>query len=150
GKPVEPGPGADNPVAIGPAGIVHCTIGDWAKFISLHLLGARGEQGPIKFKPDTFTKLHTPGPGEGTAYAMGWGVAKRQWAKSQGGTGTALSHSGSNTMWFCTVWIAPEKDFAVLVACNQGGDKAAKACDDAVMALIHDREAAAKKTEPAP
>ena len=32
GSPVDPGPGADNPVAIGPAGIVHCSIGDWAKF----------------------------------------------------------------------------------------------------------------------
>jgi hypothetical protein len=36
-----------------------------------------------------------------------------------------------NTMWYCVVSTAPEKDFAVLIACNQGGDAAAGACDDA-------------------
>jgi hypothetical protein len=36
------------------------------------------------------------------------------------------------------VWIAPERDFAVLVASNQGGDKASAACDEAAWALIQD------------
>jgi len=39
-------------------------------------------------------------------------------------------------MWFCVTWIAPEKDFAVLVACNKGGTEADKACDEAASALI--------------
>jgi hypothetical protein len=25
--------------------------------------------------------------------------------------GVALTHAGSNTTWFCDVWIAPDKDF---------------------------------------
>jgi len=62
---------------------------------------------------------------------MGWGVVGRDWAG-----GRVLTHSGSNTMWFCTVWMAPEKDFAVLVATNMGGDKAAKGCDAASTAMI--------------
>jgi hypothetical protein len=39
-------------------------------------------------------------------------------------------------MWFATVWIAPERNFAVLIATNQGGDEAGKACDEAAGGLI--------------
>src|SRR5205807_7129269 len=73
GEPVEPGPAADNPVAIGPAGIVHCTIKDWAKFIALHLEADAGQ--PRMLKPETFKILHTPAPGQD--YAMGWIVTQR-------------------------------------------------------------------------
>jgi CubicO group peptidase (beta-lactamase class C family) len=145
GKPQEPGPQGDNPVAIGPAGIVHCSMEDWAKFIALHLRGARGEAG-LLLKPETFRTLHEPGPGPGEKYAMGWLVGERPWAKGEGGTGRVLTHAGSNTMWFCVVWIAPEKDFAVMVACNQGGGRAPQACDQAVAAIIQQQLAA----QPAP
>ena len=125
GKPVEPGPAGDNPAGIGPGGIVHCTIGDWAKFVGLHV-----SQNKL-LKPETFKKLHTP---VGT-YAMGWGVTKRDWAK-----GPVLTHSGSNTMWYAVVWASPTDNFAVLVMCNQGGDKAAKACDEAAAGIIQSRQ----------
>ena len=58
-------------------------------------------------------------------------MTQRGWAG-----GTALTHAGSNTMNFCVVWMAPLKDFAVLVCTNQGGPAAAKATDDAAAALI--------------
>jgi CubicO group peptidase (beta-lactamase class C family) len=127
GEPVDPGRAADNPPAIGPAGAVHCTICDWAKFIALHLAAARGDAHLLK--SESFTKLHTP-PARGD-YAMGWLVTRQDWAG-----GRALTHAGSNTMWFAVVWLAPQKNFAVLVACNQGGDAAAKACDEGASALI--------------
>ncbi len=38
-------------------------------------------------------------------------------------------------MWFAVAWLAPAKDFAVLVAANQAN---AEACNDAVLALIAD------------
>lgn len=131
GSPVEPGPGADNPVGIGPAGIVHCSIGDWAKFAAANLPSAKTKL----VKPETLKKLHTPNPAEPARgepkYAMGWIISDNQpWAG-----GPALTHAGSNTMWMAVVWLAPEKDFAVLVACNQANDKA---CNDAVLALIAD------------
>lgn len=126
GSPVEPGPGADNPAAIGPAGTVHCSIGDWAKFIASQLPSAKVRL----VKPATLQKLHTPAPGE-PKYAMGWIISDSQpWAG-----GRALSHSGSNTMWMVTAWIAPAKDSAILVTCNQASSKA---CNDAVLALIAD------------
>jgi len=124
GSPVEPGPEADNPVAIGPAGIVHCSIGDWAKFAAANLPSAKTKL----VKPETLEKLHTPARGD-PPYAMGWIIADNQpWAG-----GPALTHAGSNTMWFAVAWLAPNKDFAVLVACNQANDQA---CNDAVLALI--------------
>jgi CubicO group peptidase (beta-lactamase class C family) len=129
GSPVEPGPAADNPVAIGPANSVHCSIGDWAKFAAANLPSAKTKV----VKPETLEKLHTPtppAPGD-PPYAMGWMIADGQpWAG-----GPALTHGGSNTMWMAVVWLAPGKDFAVLVACNQANDKA---CNDAVLALIAD------------
>src|SRR5688572_18031048 len=113
GSAVEPAIGADNPVGIGPAGIVHCSIGDWAKFAAANLPWAKTKL----VEPETLKKLHTPvAPGAGEPpYAMGWIIADGQpWAG-----GPALTHAGSNTMWYAVAWLAPGKDFAVVVACNQ-------------------------------
>jgi CubicO group peptidase (beta-lactamase class C family) len=148
GEPVDLGPHADNPPAIGPAGTVHCTLGDWAKYVALHLEGDRSESGKAGreaaklLKPETFRKLHEPSGSDETKYAMGWLLAERDWAG-----GRVLTHNGSNTMWFCVTWIAPEKDFAVLVAANQGGGKAEKACDEAAWALIQDHLGAGKEAK---
>ena len=64
----------DNVAALGPAGTVHCTVPDWAKFALLHLRGAR-EEGKLLLKPATFRMLHTPPAGND--YAYGWVVAEK-------------------------------------------------------------------------
>jgi CubicO group peptidase (beta-lactamase class C family) len=125
-EPIEPGLLSDNPVAIAPAGLVHCSIGDWAKYIQAHL---RGEQGrPGLLKPETFRKLHTPPQGDN---GFGWVVLERDW-----GGGRVLTHAGSNNQNYAVVWIAPVRDFAILVMTNRGGDDAWKACDETVAMLI--------------
>lgn len=117
----------DNPVAIGPAGRVHCSLDDLARFVMSHL--ERGN-GPARLlKPETFRRLHTPP--EGGDYACGWRSVPRTWAR-----GNALMHSGSNTMWYLVMWLAPEKNFAVIAATNIGGDEAAKGCDDVAGAML--------------
>jgi CubicO group peptidase (beta-lactamase class C family) len=116
----------DNPPVLGPAGTVHVSLPDWARFAALHLRGAQGKAQLLE--ASTFRRLHTPPAGD---YAAGWIVVDRPWAG-----GRALTHSGSNTMWHCTVWLAPARDFGVLVATNQGGDDAASACDEASEGLI--------------
>lgn len=121
------GPAVDNPPVLGPAGRVHCSLADWAKFIADQLRGARGEKALLK--PETYQKLHTPP--FGGDYALGWLVTQRDW-----GGGTVLTHAGSNTMNFAVVWMAPLRDFAVLAVTNQGGDEAAQACDEVAAALI--------------
>ncbi|HTB81188.1 MAG TPA: serine hydrolase domain-containing protein [Opitutaceae bacterium] len=142
GEPVEPGPRSDNPPAIAPAGAVHMSMPDWAKFIVLHLRGdpANPNHQATLLSSESFAKLHTPASGPGKKYACGWGAVQRPWAKGEkaGSRGLALTHAGSNTMWLCVTWLAPEKDFAVLIACNKGGDNAAKACDEAAGALLRD------------
>lgn len=141
GRAVEPGPGADNPAAIGPAGTVHASLEDWSRFVALHL--RRGKDAPAAFGRIDWSRLHEPPAG--ADYAMGWKVTERPWAAGEsasGGrsaTGRVLTHAGSNTMWYCVAWLAPERGFAVLAATNQGGDAAAKACDAAAGALIAER-----------
>jgi CubicO group peptidase (beta-lactamase class C family) len=125
--PVPPGPKADNPPAIGPAGTVHCTIEELARYAAWH---ARGERtGTATLKKESFIKLHTAP--EGGEYAMGWVVAERPWAG-----GKALWHNGSNTMFYAVMWLAPAKDAAFVAATNCAGDEAAAACDEAVSLLI--------------
>lgn len=135
GKPHDPGPGADNPVAIGPAGIVHCSLTDYGKYLALHLRGETDGGGEKKLlKPETFKKLHEPATGPGTKYAMGWIVV----SDYVPGTGRALTHDGSNTMWYVTAWVLPEHDVAMAVACNQGGEGAAKACYEVAQQLMRE------------
>ena len=50
--------------------------------------------------------------------------------------GRALHHVGSNTVNFCEIWLAPAKDFGVVVACNEGNPDAADACEAVSTALI--------------
>ena len=128
GKPTaENGPEMDNPSVMGPAGRVHCSIQDWAKFVQDHLRGARGE--PALLKPESYQKLQTPP--FGGDYALGWRVARRSWAG-----GKALNHSGDNTMNFANVWIAPRQNFGILVCVNQSGVTAFQATNEAVGAVI--------------
>jgi CubicO group peptidase (beta-lactamase class C family) len=120
--PVPPGPNADNPPAIGPAGTVHLSIKDFARYAAWH---ARGHD---LLPPAQFTKLHTPLPGQD--YAFGWQATERNWG------GKVLSHNGTNTMNYAVMWVAPERDFAVVAASNAGGKEAEQSCDDACALLI--------------
>lgn len=127
GKPVPPGPGDDNPVAIGPAGIVHCSLPDLAKYVRVHLLS---ETGPLVKKEESFQILHQS-MDEDQGYAKGWLVTERSWAG-----GKVLTHAGSNTMFYVTIWIAPEKRFAALVGTNIGPSKGSGPCDEVVGLLV--------------
>ncbi len=120
-KPVQ----FDNAPALGPAGTVHMNLSDWGKFVMIH---AREENNGY-LSDETMQSLHDPGD-EGT-YALGWGVHPRGWAG-----GNALSHSGSNTMWYCTAWVAPKKRTAYLVATNVMGKDIPKVVDRTVGKLI--------------
>jgi CubicO group peptidase (beta-lactamase class C family) len=149
GKPIAPGsPAAELPLCIGPAGLAHMTITDWAKFIALHLRGdpANPHCQPALLNLDTFAEMHAATPattyfkggwglramtflttGEtapAVTYNAGWFVTQSTWAKGArpADTGRRLWHAGSNAMWTSAVTIAPEINFAVLIACNRGPD----------------------------
>jgi len=91
----------------------------------------------VAFSPLETNFQHTP-PADG--YAMGLSAFTRPWAKGDkpDDTGRVLTHNGSNTMWFCFTWLAPERGFAVLVTRNFGADGAGKATGEAGSAVIQD------------
>jgi D-alanyl-D-alanine carboxypeptidase len=131
GKPMPAnGPATDNPPVLGPSGTCHAALAEYAKFVADHLRGEAG--GKALLTAGLYKELHTP-PVD-TDYAMGWQAMKREW-----GGGTVLMHSGSNTMNFAVVWMAPKKGFAVVAACNQGGEAAQIACDEVCTVLLNRR-----------
>ena len=107
-------PGADNPAALGPAGTVHMTLDDYGLFLAA-MMGAR----PDWLSADSLRRLTTPPAGDPPAYACGWGVRRQPWG-GVGGPGPVLGHDGSNTMWYCSVAVAPERGLAVITAANDG------------------------------
>jgi CubicO group peptidase (beta-lactamase class C family) len=126
--PIPPGPAADNPLVLGPAGTVHSSLDDWARYGLFHLRSALGRSNPL-LSAAAGRELYAPP--KGSEYACGWGLTDRPW-----GGGTVLTHSGSNTMNYAVIWLAPLRDFGVIAATNQGGDNAAKACDETASLLI--------------
>src|SRR2546425_2276557 len=145
GKPLDPrSPAAELELFYGPAGLAHMTVTDWAKFIALHLRGdpANPHCQAALLKLDTFAEMHAVAPATtskgwvisgvnflatgdaapAVTYCAGWLISTASWAKGTqpGDTGRRLWHAGSNGRWGCGVVIAPEINFAVLVACNRG------------------------------
>ena len=91
--------------AIGPAGEVHCSIADWAKFLSLFMPGKNA------VLDETYINKLVEPTG---FYAGGWGIINdRPWAK-----GKVLTHNGSNGIWYATVVVAPMIGRAYVVVTN--------------------------------
>lgn len=122
-EPIEPGPEADNPPLLSPAGTVHMSITDFARHAAFHLTGE-----PKLISSETLELLHTP---VGDVFALGWGVVEPEWAGGQ-----ALTHAGSNGMFYAVIAIVPAKNLAVVSACNLGTKEGEAACSQAFKVLI--------------
>lgn len=119
--------GSDNPPAFGPAGTVHATLDDYAKFLRLFLT-----DGGNWLSSASIARLTTPLAGPGQPYALGWGVLNDQpWA----GGSPALIHDGSNTMWLARAIVAPGRGAAAICVAN-AADAARPAIDGLTRALI--------------
>jgi CubicO group peptidase (beta-lactamase class C family) len=127
GTPIDPAGVADNPAALGPAGTVHVSLEDYAKFVRVFLTD--GGQGFLT--PDSIARLTTPVGSEDRGYALGWGTFKsRGWAK-----GPVLWHEGSNTLWHAVVVVGPKRGVAVITASNDEA-RGAKATETLAARLI--------------
>lgn len=135
GRPQTPVPQADNVPAMGPAGRVNVTLGDWAEFVADHLRGAAGLKALMS--PETYKKLHSS-PAPKPFYTVGG------WA-GQSEPHLVLAHDGCNTMNYATAVLIPSRNIAVLVVTNQGtvGGPGQKGCQEARELLL--REFAPKK-----
>lgn len=122
-KPVEPGPFADNPAAIAPAGTVHCSIIDLLKFAASHANGCN------LVSHDVLQRLHIAP--RNSEYACGWIVLERSWAG-----GHTLSHDGSNTYWYTSNWVAPLRNAAFVAASNAPAPNGQQACHEIINNMI--------------
>lgn len=121
--PVEPGVFADNPAYLGPAGRLHMTVADLARWGQEHLRGERGSDGLVKAA--SFQYLHRPPPG--ADYALGWVV------RTIGGR-RVIWHNGSNTLWYAALAFDPVADLGVVLMTN--GSIGAQAAIEGAMAQL--------------
>jgi CubicO group peptidase (beta-lactamase class C family) len=114
----------DNPEMWGPAGRVHCNFQDWAKYLQIHLDGYHGKDSIIK--ASSFKKLQAVSEYSQMDYTPGgWFRVKRDW-----GNGDVFTHTGTNLVNYAWVWLAPEKNAAIMVTTNMGGDETFKGTDE--------------------
>jgi CubicO group peptidase (beta-lactamase class C family) len=126
------GPNADNTPILGPAGIAHMSVLDFATWAGWN--AGEGKRGPALVRPETLRKLQTPviaipdkpGAKPGTPkqgkYALGWGELTVAWAPHR-----LKSHSGSNGRNLAQIWLDPQRDFAMVLVTNIGGEQAEQA-----------------------
>lgn len=120
-------PIADNPAALGPAGTVHASLEDYARFLRVFLTGGGGW-----LSPESLDILTRPAAGPPPAYAAGWRiVASATWAGSR----PALIHDGSNTFWLARALVTPGRNAAVICVAN-AAEPARGAVDALTRALI--------------
>lgn len=130
-KPFLAGPNGDNPLYLGPAGTVHMSVLDFARWAGWN--AGEGKRGPHLVSPATLKKLHTPivtlplppdsSPGSSPShYCLGWGKTSVDWAPEQ-----LLSHSGSNQKNLAFIFVDPQKDFAEVLMTNIYDKKAEQA-----------------------
>lgn len=118
-KPINPvSVEADNPAALGPAGTAHAGLDDLAAYAQLYFSGGLAPDGTRLIKKETLDTILRPVLSN---YSLGWGSIA--WPKGE----TVLVHDGSNTMFYCSFVIVPEKKLAVFVLANSGTQQAAKA-----------------------
>ncbi|MCM8528068.1 MAG: beta-lactamase family protein [Lentisphaeraceae bacterium] len=121
--PILPGFFDDNPAAIAPAGLVHLSITDFAKYTAFY-----ADQGKSLLQDKTFQKITSPVRDN---YGLGWVCLQRGWG------GKVLHHSGSNTINYTIMWISPSKSFSLVVATNTSGSKVAEALDEIAGNIIN-------------
>jgi CubicO group peptidase (beta-lactamase class C family) len=126
------GPNGDGPAIVGPAGIAHMSILDFARWAGWN--AGQGKRGPALVKPETLRKLHTPvismperkdavpGTPPGGKYALGWGELTVDWTPNP-----LLYHGGSNGMNLAHIWLDIKRDAAIVITANISGQQANQA-----------------------
>jgi D-alanyl-D-alanine carboxypeptidase len=107
GRPLPSGPSGDLPPVYASAGLVHCSLADWARFADDHVRGAHGE--PALLTAASYARLHESPPE--SSYSFGWGLARSD-------EGRLLSHAGSNGSWKALIMVHLDARRVVLLATN--------------------------------
>jgi CubicO group peptidase (beta-lactamase class C family) len=128
--PLEDGPLADNPAAVSPAGRLHLPILGFAAFARFILQADAGASALIGAAAGRALTQPVAPIGPNLAYALGWYVGS-----APGAGGRVLHHRGSNGLNYSFAWLAPERDFGIVIATNVGGS-GVSARMEAVMARL--------------
>ena len=102
---------ADNTPVMAPAGGLHLSIGDLARYGVIHLQGESGAETSL-LPQESWERLHTPFLEN---YAWGWVRYNREWSG-----GPVLWHNGSNTLWYALLMLLPAKNTVLAFATNDG------------------------------
>jgi len=102
---------ADSAPVMGPAGTVHLSLPDLARYVAFHV--SRGATAPGYLSPETIDSLHAPLPGED--YALGWFTMT---AEASGIGKSVIWHEGSNNAWYAAMLIVPDVRRAWTFVCN--------------------------------
>lgn len=107
---------ADNTPIMGPAGTVHMSIEDLARYGQMHLQAAKGDTQFLS--ASTSKRLHTASDLtiSNENYAAGWVLVPLQPPLQ----GEAIFHNGSNTMWYAFLAVAPQYDLVAAFVTNTG------------------------------
>src|SRR5262249_35973 len=104
----------DNTPGLGPAGTVHASLQDWARFIPLPLHRSHGS---LTLSPTSLARLHIQSqPNAMFPNRYGWG-----WIMYDDFGALALGHDGSNNRWYCSCQVLPSKGTGFLAVTNIGG-----------------------------
>ena len=109
---------ADNTPLMAPAGTVHMTVGDLARYGAAHLAGEQGAE-PALLTPSSWRRLHAPFRDD---YARGWVRYERDWAG-----GSVIWHNGSNTYWYALLMLLPARNMTLAFVTNDGAQRTADA-----------------------
>jgi CubicO group peptidase (beta-lactamase class C family) len=112
------------PDFLAPAGGLHMSSADLAKFLRMHLRATRGEQTLISSA--TAAAMHT----KRMRSALGFGSSK------VGDFENVATYSGSADTFFTVIAIAAKENVAVAVSTNAAGDEAQKAIGRELRALL--------------
>ncbi len=134
-KPMLAGPDGDNPAVLGPAGTVHLSLRDFARWAAWS--AGQGKREPALVSPATMKKMQTPvvrmlrpdappGTPPSGSYALGWGEVSLPISKEP-----FVFHGGSNGMNLAYIMLQPAHDFGMVLVTNLGGPKADEALKSA-------------------
>jgi CubicO group peptidase (beta-lactamase class C family) len=98
------------PVCLWPAGAIHCSIGDLARYATDHLNGLRGR--PALMPAASYRHIHRQ-RGD-SVFTLGWGIRRNErWGQTHFG-------AGSGGWFFARILVLPQHDAAVVLASNSG------------------------------
>ena len=97
-------PRSDNPPVMSPAGRLHLSLRDWARFQQVFLI-----EGGDFLEPASVERLLTPSKAQSPG-----------WAPARGLDHVSMGQQGSNTFWVATALIDRDRERTAMVVCNDG------------------------------